>query len=52
MKAFVIIMLSVLTLSTLATLRDYVEKHSGAGVAIGLVFLAADILAIIFACKL
>ena len=52
MKAFVIIMLSVLTLSTLSTLKDYLEKHSGMGVVIGLIFLAADILAIIFACKL
>ena len=52
MKVFVIVMLSFLTLSTLVTLREYVDKHSGTGVIIRLIFLAADVLAIIFACKL
>ena len=52
MKAFVIVMLSLLTLSTLNTLREYTEDHNGMGIFLGLIVLAADILAIIFACKL
>jgi hypothetical protein len=52
MKTYVIVILSLIILSTVLTMGEYVNNKKGTEAGLALILVACEILAIVFVCKL